>query len=368
MRYMLTALALVLAVLYGCERAGDSRVSGQDTPWPQTAVVAEVSLLSSAGAVETPLADLKAIGFDTVLFDARGVSRALLDRWLEAAKSLPLRTVAWVDPPEGAGAAPSGEGRVSPDEPAPLADGLMLTLEDPGAVASARDLRQRLQESGAATLLIARVATQGSPGGTEPERGLPEGLFDAVLLEDASGDILSLLRGDDPMPPSVFAEGYRLGAGDKVLPGALSRWQRIPHCRASGDRRCSEDLRLLVMGVIQSPVPVIGFIQEPFWRDVYGSLIRLRRDTPLILDGEVEWYAVDDEAGVLAYRITNDRGHHVLVAVNVSTGHHELPLPFGFMAVSKVKLWASYDPTIRELVTSRPVALPAGSVVVVVEN
>jgi hypothetical protein len=358
-------LLAALAFLYGCERNGDSQ---GPRPWPETAVVAELPHLPSFEAAEATLTDLKAMGFDTVLLEARGAPRPLLQHWLDPAESMRLRTVAWMDSPKPAGAAPSGERRVAPDGHAPLADGLILTVEHPGDLASAQELHEILRESGSDTLLIARIAAHGSGNGPEPAIRLPVGLFGAILEEQASRDTLSLLDPEDPMPPSAFAEKYQPGDAAQGEQENLPRWQRIPHCQRSADQRCSEDMRLLVMGFIQDAAPVTGFIDEPFWRDVYASLIPLRRETPLIREGDMDWYAADDTAGVLAYRITNDRRDHVLVAVNVSHDHHELPLPFGFMAVSKIKLWASYDPRVRELVTSRPVALPAGSVVVVVKE
>lgn len=361
--FMITGLAF----LYGCERNGTSQDPQPDS-WPQAAVVAELSHLPSLEAAEATLADLKDMGFDTVLVGARGMPRPLYEHWLDTAKAKHLRTVAWIDLPEAAGPASSGERLAVPDEHIRQVDGLIMTIEQPGDLSAARVLREALEESGSDTVLIADVRVPGSVDGPQPAMKLPTDVFDAVLLENPSRDVLSLLDWEDPMPPSVFADRYQLGGAAEVQQQRLARWHRIPHCRTSDAQPCSEDLRLLVMGFMQAPAPVTGLIEGPFWRDIYASLIQLRRDTPLIKDGKMEWYAADDMAGVLAFRITNDRRQHVLVALNVSHNHHELPLPSGFMAVSKIKLWASYEPRIRELVTSKPVALPAGSVVVVVEN
>jgi hypothetical protein len=351
---------LILVALAGCERAAPPQGVAPDTPWPQSAIVADLSYRPSSNDAGPDFAAWKALGFDTVLLDPRSAPTPWLEQRIEAARAQQLRVVIQLDRPENAAPSrPDGDHALG-DESLRLADGLLLTIRGDADLTAARALRDANPD----TALIAQIPAS-RPAGRSTGDALPTEVFDAVLIEDASTDLLALLDREGALSPTAFAERHPAATQGQADLDGLTRWIRLPHCGLAEDPPCNEDIRLLVMGFMQGPVPVTGVIEDSFWQEVYRSLIRLRTQSARLRAGKREWYAADDQAGVLAYRFTNDARHQLLVAINVSDNHHELPLPFGFMADSKVRLWASYDPAIREIVTSRPVMLPARSAVVV---
>jgi hypothetical protein len=352
---------LILVALSGCESAAPPQGVAPDTPWPQSAIVADLSYGPSSNDAGPDLAAWKALGFDTVLLDPRSAPTPWLVQRIEAARAQQLRVVIQLDRPDNAiSPLPDGDHALG-NEFVRLADGLLLTIREDADLTAARALRDANPD----TALIAQIPASRPPSGRSTGDALPTEVFDAVLTEDASTDLLALLDREGALSPTAFAERHPAATEGQADLDRPTRWIRLPHCGLAEDRPCNEDIRLLVMGFMQGPVPVIGVIEDSFWQEVYRSLIRLRTQSARLREGKREWYAADDEAGVLAYRFTNDARQQLLVAISVSDNHHELPLPFGFMADSKVRLWASYDPAIREIVTSRPVMLPARSAVVV---
>lgn len=365
-RLWLTLLSLV--ILYGC---GDGGQAPQDPParsWPQTATVADLSHLPADTSAAPALAKLKTIGFDTVLLDARALAPAVLQRWIGAARTQRLRSVVRTGPPRDALARKPGQAPALRDSSVAQADGVVVTLAQSADVDDARTLQAALRGVNSGSILIADPVVHRSSGGQRPELPLPAAVFAAIISDDTGDDIDSLLNPSARLPPTPPARTNRVGDEAAANSTGLARWYPVAHCPTSGETGCSEDVRLLVIAFMQDAAPVTGVIEDTYWHDVYASLIRLRHATRTIRQGRMQWYATDEKAGVLAYRFSNDQHQHVLVAINVSDSHHDLPLPSGFMAVSKIRLWASYDPAIRELVTSRPITLPARSAVVVVDD
>jgi len=357
----LALLVLILVALSGCDSAVPPQGAEPDTPWPQSAIVVDLSYGPSSSTAGPDLATLKAIGFDTVLLDPRAGPTPWLVQRIEAARAQQLRVLIQLDRPDDAAAPPPDGGHALRKEVLKLVDGLLLTIRGDADLTSARALR----DAKPGTVLIAQIPAARQTNDRSTGDTLPTEVFDAVLIEDASTDLLALLDRGGTLSPTAFAERHPVATETQADHDGLPQWVRLPHCDLAEDQPCSEDIRLLVMGFLQGPVPVTGVIENSFWQEVYRSLIRLRRQSARLRAGKRGWYAADDDAGVLAYRFTNDARHQLLVAINVSDTHHELPLPFGFMADSKVRLWASYDPAIHEIVTSRPVMLPARSAVVV---
>lgn len=360
------ALALLpvlasLFILQGCDSSENSNGAQRGDSWPQTAIVADLSDRDLSIIDDSILAGLKAIGFDTVLLDGHSAPAPTLKLWLDAAKGLKLRTVVQIGAPQDGALEHTDIGGLA------QADGLVLTLRHDADLNYAQALRDMQKEQGSTQALIAHIVTASS-GVEAAARAATTALFDVVFNDVGGEDLLSQLGPSPLLPtresPSTKTEhpsGKPRGLGKRA-------WLRIPHCQQPQDRPCSEDIRQLVLAFTQPPVPVTGIIDTPYWRDVYASLIQLRRENPLTREGDLEWYAPDAVDGVLAYRLSNDARQHIIVAINVSNEHHQLPLPSGFMAVSKIRLWASYDPKIREIVTSKPIVLPARSAVIVIEG
>lgn len=85
---------LALALMSGCE---NHEKSDDRTPWPETAIVANLThALAGQSAGPTVIA-LKDMGFDTVLFDAASAPSSLLGHWLETAESHQLRSLVRIE-------------------------------------------------------------------------------------------------------------------------------------------------------------------------------------------------------------------------------------------------------------------------------
>ena len=350
---VLTALSLIL--LPGCGQDGNPKADRPTPSWPQGAIVAELSYAAGANSIPSTLAELAILGFDTVLFDAHVTPPPLLWRHIETAKALQLQVAVDIGSPGDNLPDMAGDPLTLRPQGISHVDGLVLSLQSSADLDDARALQSTLQQAKSNAVLIADLG----PPGARPGISLPQGIFAAVLLDDGSAG---------PLLPTSTRSQHPSGAQGYTEAGTLPQWRRIRHCQPAIDSRCNEDIRRLVTGFMQAAVPVTGVIDGAYWHEVYSSLIALRQSTPWLHEGQLEWYAADAQAPVLAYRLTNDKRQHILVAVNVSEGHEQLPLPSGFMAVSKVRLWTSYDPTIRELVTSKPIVLPARSAVVVIDK
>ena len=89
----------------------------------------------------------------------------------------------------------------------------------------------------------------------------------------------------------------------------------------------------------------------------YQSLTQLRAQNPVLVDGKTDYYHADDDNQVLAYARTNEAGERIYVAFNMDFKVQPMPLPLGFMADTKVKLWQSDAPDIREFVTQQPISM-----------
>jgi hypothetical protein len=343
--------------LAGCSEDDAEQGQQSERPWFKTAVVADMSDGLDPQSAQATLAGLAEIGFDTVLLDARSAPAGLLAQWIETAGDAHLRTVVQV---------------ATTEEPDSLAgvDGIIVSIEQPAGWQAASALRSRLRAINPAILLIADIAPATSMAQGRTDLPTTAALFDAVItIEDTH-----LPPGDDgiQVPDSLLSapDAATTGSDDEdAVPGVgLPAWRRLAQCQASETPPCPRDVRRLVTGLMQASPVVMGVPDEPYWREVVASLIELRQAHGSLLQTDRHWYASDTTAGVIAYRHSNDARDHLIVAINVSDANHELPLPFGFMAVSKVRLWASYDPQIRELVTSRPISLPARSAVVVTQD
>ncbi|WP_100656252.1 glycoside hydrolase family 13 protein [Alteromonas flava] len=108
------------------------------------------------------------------------------------------------------------------------------------------------------------------------------------------------------------------------------------------------------LGQARTPDPV-AFNADLF--NYYQSLISLRNTHPVLVSGAIDYYAADDDKQLLAYARTNEEGARVYVAFNLSFDVQPMPLPLGFMQSTKVQLWQSDAPEIREFVTAQPIML-----------
>jgi len=97
---------------------------------------------------------------------------------------------------------------------------------------------------------------------------------------------------------------------------------------------------------------------------IVNSLDQVLRAYPVFSYGKTQVYAADDEYKLLAYQRSLNRTR-AFIAFNHDFETHEMPLPFGFMASSKVKVWRSDQTEIVEFVTTGPLSIQAKTAVIV---
>ncbi|MGB3726326.1 MAG: hypothetical protein WA981_11210 [Glaciecola sp.] len=98
----------------------------------------------------------------------------------------------------------------------------------------------------------------------------------------------------------------------------------------------------------------------------YESLQALHNAHNILLSHAIEIYEASDDTQLFAYqmRINDKRAY---VAYNFSFDIHTMPLPFGFMASTKVLMWQSDAQGVDEFVTSTPLMIrPLTAVIIIV--
>lgn len=81
--------------------------------------------------------------------------------------------------------------------------------------------------------------------------------------------------------------------------------------------------------------------------------------------GTFSVYHVDEIKQLLAFSVIKEK-RRIYAAVNLSYDTHEMPLPLGFMASTKVKLWKSDAGELSEFVTQGPLSIAAFSTALVI--
>lgn len=116
---------------------------------------------------------------------------------------------------------------------------------------------------------------------------------------------------------------------------------------------------------VELPSPLNTLITEHSELAEYSESVKaLVNEYPVLSTGKFEIYEANNEQSLLAYsrRINNTPA---FIAYNLSFDVHEMPLPFGFMASTKVTVWESGDLQTRSFVTSSPILVRPFSAVVV---
>jgi hypothetical protein len=100
-----------------------------------------------------------------------------------------------------------------------------------------------------------------------------------------------------------------------------------------------------------------SFIQQnQEWKAFIESLSQLGNMNNIFSKGEFEIYAANTTTGLFAYQRTFE-GKRAYIAFNLSFDVHEMPLPLGFMSSTKITLWQTDAPDIKQFVTSAPLAI-----------
>jgi hypothetical protein len=106
--------------------------------------------------------------------------------------------------------------------------------------------------------------------------------------------------------------------------------------------------------------------QNPQWATYVQSLTTLSQNFEVFTQGDLEIYEADNVSGLFAYKRTQGTTR-AFIAFNFSFDQHELPLPFGFMASTKVTMWQSDSTDIQTFVTSQALTIrPYTAVIVIV--
>jgi glycosidase len=106
--------------------------------------------------------------------------------------------------------------------------------------------------------------------------------------------------------------------------------------------------------------------QNPQWASYIQSLTALGETVDVFTQGNFEIYAANDTSGLFAYKRMQGNTR-AFIAFNFSFDTHELPLPFGFMASTKVRMWQSDATKIQTFVTSQALTIrPYTAVIVIV--
>ncbi|WP_394224216.1 hypothetical protein [Alteromonas gracilis] len=96
-----------------------------------------------------------------------------------------------------------------------------------------------------------------------------------------------------------------------------------------------------------------------------NSVSELVKTINASLMGKFEVYYFDEQKQLLGFSVTEDN-LRIYAAVNFSYDMHEMPLPLGFMASTKVKLWKSDSGEINEFVTQGSLSISAFSTAVII--
>jgi len=104
----------------------------------------------------------------------------------------------------------------------------------------------------------------------------------------------------------------------------------------------------------------------PQWRAYLKSLQALIDEYKVLQRGAIEIYEADNQRQLFAYRLTSSDAR-AFVAFNFSFDLQQMPLPFGFMASTKISLWQSDMDEVQTFVTSQPLMIrPFTAMIVIV--
>ncbi|MFC4700853.1 hypothetical protein ACFO4O_11835 [Glaciecola siphonariae] len=95
-----------------------------------------------------------------------------------------------------------------------------------------------------------------------------------------------------------------------------------------------------------------------------NQLNTLTTNYPVLTQGEFALYEANNHQGLLAYSRTLGK-QRAFIAYNLSYDVHDMPLPFGFMASTKVTLWRMGSDQAKSFVTDRAIVIRPFEVVVV---
>ncbi len=98
----------------------------------------------------------------------------------------------------------------------------------------------------------------------------------------------------------------------------------------------------------------------------YQSLIEIRNTYPVLHKGEISYYESDDETSIVAYAREGKDGERIYIAFNMSSKSQDMPLPLGFMSSTKVRVWQSSFPKMREFVMQGSIRMPSLSATIVI--
>jgi hypothetical protein len=135
---------------------------------------------------------------------------------------------------------------------------------------------------------------------------------------------------------------------------------------------CKIELSLSDQILQQALLFTLPFPIDPQFRNdhrsdesIRNSLKELRDTYSGITTGIFRIYTADQDTQLLAYEIRSEDAR-IYVAINFSYDMYELPLPLGFMASTKIKLWRTDAPELNAFVTRGPLSIRAMTAAIVI--
>ena len=145
-------------------------------------------------------------------------------------------------------------------------------------------------------------------------------------------------------------------------PSQLALEQQVSQCEQPLDER---EATLLTTLFLTLPLGQENALLLHNFSLQKNTALQLKQALKSDVVGAFDVYHTDEMRQLLAFSVTTEE-RRIYAAVNLSYDTHEMPLPLGFMASTKVKLWKSDAVELSEFVTQGPLSIAAFSTALVI--
>ncbi|OJF69987.1 hypothetical protein BK026_15060 [Alteromonas sp. V450] len=145
-------------------------------------------------------------------------------------------------------------------------------------------------------------------------------------------------------------------------PSQLALEQQVSQCELALDER---EMALLTTLFMTLPLDKESALLLHNFALQKNTALELTEALKADAAGTFNVYHLDEIKQLLAFSVTTEK-RRIYVAVNLSYDTHEMPLPLGFMASTKVKLWKSDAGELSEFVTQGSLSIAAFSTALVI--
>lgn len=161
---------------------------------------------------------------------------------------------------------------------------------------------------------------------------------------------------------SVNALANVLSDAFSSKPSQLALEQQVSQCEQPLDER---EVTLLTTLFLTLPLGQDKALLLQNFSLQKNTALELKQALKSDVVGAFDVYHTDEMRQLLAFSVTTEE-RRIYAAVNLSYDTHEMPLPLGFMASTKVKLWKSDAVELSEFVTQGPLSIAAFSTALVI--